>query len=409
MYLPRLIDGPLERILATLPAVSLMGPRACGKTTSMRRLAASIVRLDRPREAALFQADPDVALTMYPRPTLLDEWHEVPEILGAVKRAVDEDSRVGQFLLTGSVRIGARYTWPATGRVVRQTAFGLTQREIERSTSQLFIDRVSRDVMALLDISACDLNIIDYLERSAAGGFPDLVLNRANPDARAIWLDSYMQEMKSNDVKLAGGDPDPGRFSAFIEAVALNSSRIVDQATLRDTAGVSKITAAAYEKLLESIFFSERVPAWRSDRLDRLAALPKRYVLDTSLLMHILEADVDTTARDGAILGSVLDTFVAAQLRPEIATQVRGPNLMHLRDKGGRHEVDLILEYPHHRVVGIEVKATSSPGLDDARHLLWLRDKLGDQFIGGVVLHTGPRAFALSSRVVAAPIGSLWR
>lgn len=82
--------------------------------------------------------------------------------------------------------------------------------------------------------------------------------------------------------------------------------------------------------------------------------------------------------------------------------------LLHLRDKGGRHEVDLIVEFPRRRVVGIEVKATAAPGLDDARHLIWLRDQLGDQFMGGVVLHTGPSAFALSTRIVAAPISAIW-
>jgi predicted AAA+ superfamily ATPase len=404
-----MIDASLRRLVAALPAVSLVGPRACGKTTSMRRLAASVVSLDKAVDAVTFVADPDAALARYPRPTLLDEWHEVPGVLGAVKRAVDDDPAPGQFLLTGSVRIGAEFTWPATGRVVRRISYGLTQHEIERSTGALFIDRVADDVMALLDGPDSDLNIFDYLDRAARGGFPDVVLRQRDEEVQVAWLDSYLQEMRTNDVKLAGGDPDPAKFSAFIEAVALNSSRIVDQATLRETAGISKVTAAVYEDLLEAIFFSERVPAWRSDHLDRIAAMPKRYVLDTSLMMHLLGVDTDGAARNGAVLGAVLDTFVAAQLRPEVATWARPPKIMHLRDQRGRHEVDLILEFPRQRIVGLEIKATAAPALDDARHLLWLRDKLGDQFIGGVVLHTGPRPFALSQRVVAAPISALWR
>jgi len=59
-------------------------------------------------------------------------------------------------------------------------------------------------------------------------------------------------------------------------------------------------------------------------------------------------------------------------------------------------------------VAGIEIKATASPGADDARHLVWLRDRLGSRFTMGVVLHTGPTDFEMGDRIVAAPISTLW-
>jgi len=407
-YIPRLVDTVLPRIIETLPAVSIVGPRATGKTTSAATFAASVTHLDRRADAAAFVADPDAALARLPRPALLDEWQQVPDTLSAVKRAVDSDAAPGQFLLTGSVRIGKSHTWPATGRIVRQAIHGLTQREIVKYDGPLFVERVRQDVISLLDTPKSPLTLFDYLELAHVGGFPDLVVRNRPPDARARWLEAYLLELRTNDVKLVGGDPDPGKFANFIEAVALNSSRIVEQVTLRETVGISKNTAAAYEDLLEAVFFSERVPAWRTDRLDRLAALPKRYLLDTALLMHVMGVGADDAARDPAVLGAVLDTFVAAQLRPELAVLAPAPTLHHLRDKGGRHEVDIVLQFPRRRVVGIEVKATASPARDDARHLAWLAAQLGDDFVGGVVLHTGPTAFALSDKIVAAPISSLW-
>jgi hypothetical protein len=59
-------------------------------------------------------------------------------------------------------------------------------------------------------------------------------------------------------------------------------------------------------------------------------------------------------------------------------------------------------------VIGIEVKAAAAPAARDARHLVWLRDQLGDRFVAGVVLHTGPRVFEMGDRIVAAPISSIW-
>ena len=103
-YLPRLVDSVLRELLAELPAVLVVGPRAAGKTTTAARHAVSLVRLDRPAEAAAFHADPDAALASFDEPVVLDEWQEVPTVLGAVKRAVDTGPRPGRFLLTGSVR-----------------------------------------------------------------------------------------------------------------------------------------------------------------------------------------------------------------------------------------------------------------------------------------------------------------
>jgi uncharacterized protein len=111
---------------------------------------------------------------------------------------------------------------------------------------------------------------------------------------------------------------------------------------------------------------------------------------------------------DGELLGRVFDTFVAAQLRPQMGVSEARPRLHHLRTEQGRHEIDLIVELGGGRVVAIEVKAAAAPTVGDAKHLAWLRDRLGDRFLAGVVFHTGPRLYGLGERIVAAPIAALW-
>lgn len=82
--------------------------------------------------------------------------------------------------------------------------------------------------------------------------------------------------------------------------------------------------------------------------------------------------------------------------------------MAHLRLEHGRREVDLLLEAPDGRIGGVEIKATSAPTRDMARHQGWLRDELGAAFVQGVVFHTGPRAVRLDERIVALPICAIW-
>jgi predicted AAA+ superfamily ATPase len=175
-----------------------------------------------------------------------------------------------------------------------------------------------------------------------------------------------------------------------------------------DARHIDRRTAAGYDRRLEAVFFAERVPAWWSDQLTALTALPKRYVVDTSLMTNLLRADTDAIATQPGLLGQVVETFVAGQVRPELQVSRFRPTLHHVRDKGGRHEVDLLLDYGARGVVGLEIKATAAPGAEDAKHLVWLRDRLGGRFAAGIVLHTGPATFTLADKITAAPISTLW-
>lgn len=144
------------------------------------------------------------------------------------------------------------------------------------------------------------------------------------------------------------------------------------------------------------------------NRLKRLTKRPKRYLVDPALIAATLKLDVADVMGDGNLLGRVLDTFVVAQLRPELMSSSTRPRLHHLRTAEGRHEVDLVAELSGGRVIGIEIKAGGAGKPDDARRLAWLRDEIGERFVAGVVLHTGPYAYKLGERIVAAPICALW-
>ena len=137
-YLTRLVDPLLDEFLTDHPAVLVVGPRACGKTTTSWRHSAGRLRLDRPAEAAVVRADPDAAIAVGPFPLLIDEWQVAPDVLAAVKRAVDERPGPGRFVIAGSTQADLTAAgWAATGRLIRAEMFGLTEREIEGRAADL--------------------------------------------------------------------------------------------------------------------------------------------------------------------------------------------------------------------------------------------------------------------------------
>ncbi|MGH2945237.1 MAG: ATP-binding protein [Solirubrobacteraceae bacterium] len=383
------------------------GPRAAGKTTTAARHAATVVRLDRPAEAAVFRADPDVALREHDEPILLDEWQEVPAVLGAIKRAVDRDPHPGRFVLAGSVRADLdAATWPGTGRLVRVAMYGMTVRERRGDAdARPFLDRLAEGEQLGRSGDAPDLR--GYVDLALTSGFPEPALHMTSR-ARMGWLDGYADQLLTRDAIDLEPRRDPARLRRYFEAYALNSAGIVSDATLLQAAGINRKTAAAYERLLTNLFIVEALPAWTSNRLRRLSLGAKRYLVDPALAASVLRLDARAVLRDANLLGRLLDTFVVAQLRGELVVCETRPRLYHLREEHGRYEVDIVAELGGRAVLAFEVKADAAPDRDAARHLIWMRDRLGDRFARGVVLHTGPTAFELAERIIALPIRALW-
>ncbi|MGL5856840.1 MAG: ATP-binding protein [Angustibacter sp.] len=409
-YRPRLIDPVVADALGAFAAVMVVGPRAAGKTTTAARLAAQVDGLDIPDVAATYRADPDAALRRAERPLLIDEWQEVPEVLPAVKRAVDRDRTPGQFLLTGSIRATVDLsTWAGTGRVVRISMYPLTEREIagdvgaEGTVTQFLTGRFDG-----LPGRLPTLGIDDYLHHAVRGSFPELAFTDRTPRQRRLWLDSYLDDLVSRDMEAIGASRDPERLRRYLTALALNLAGQPSDASLIRDAGINARTADAYDRALTSLAVLDVVPAWASSRLKRLTKAGKRYLVDTGLAAAAAGVAEHDIVHDGDLRGRWFDAFATSQLRAELAAASPRLAVHHLRVEGGRHEIDLVIDVGRDRLFGVEFKAGAAPTHQDARHLAWLRDELGKNFAGGLVLHAGQAVVELDDRIAALPLSALW-
>jgi len=352
------------------------------------------------------------ALRLFAEPLLLDEWQEVPEVLGAVKRAVDKDSRPGRFLLTGSVRAELEnQMWPATGRAIRVQMYGVTQREIVRRldpNQPSFFDRLATADLGSFSLPVEVPDLPGYLELALRSAFPEIVFSGRDELNRRIWLDSYLEQLLTRDAERLAERRDPAKLRRYFEALALNTAGLAKDKTIYEAAGVNAKTAAAYDQLLTNLFVLDFVPAWSSNRLQRLVKNAKRYVVDAGLVGSSAGLTPRTVLAEGELFGRIIDTFGVSQLRPEAALSIERSRLYHLRVEDGRREIDLVVERDAGRVLGIEFKAGAVVGKDDAKHLRWLRDELGDRFLAGAVLHTGPAMYPIGDRVFAIPLCAIW-
>lgn len=408
-YVTRIVDGLLDELLESFPAVYLVGPRAAGKTTTAIRRAGTVLRLDDPQVRLAVAAAPDELISGLDEPVVIDEWQEVPDVLGAVKRSVDSDPRPGRFILTGSILSELdSHVWPGTGRILQVPMYGMSVREL-RGLAGLppFIDRVFAEGVEAVPAPRQHLTIRNYLDLMLEGSFPEPAL-RIPASRRRRWFSGYVEQMLTKDVSAIAPRRDPELLRRYLSVLAVNTAGIVADATLCSAAGVNSKTALAYQGLLQRMFVLDLMPAWFSNRLKRLTKAPKRHLVDPALVAAVLGLGKDAILYGPDMLGRLLDTFVTAQLRAEVAASDHNPRLCHLREEHGRHEVDLIVESAAGQLLAIEVKAAGTASQADARHLAWLRDDLGASFTAGVVFHSGPHVFPLGDRIVAAPISSLW-
>ncbi len=410
VYLSRLVDPVLSDALDAFAAVMVVGPRAAGKTTSAVKLAVQVDRLDVPDVAATYRADPDAALKRARRPLVIDEWQEVPEVLAAVKRAVDRDRTPGQFILTGSIRATTdRSTWAGTGRVVRVDMHPLTEREVVGDIGHDgLVARLMSDWIEAVPQRLPELTIDDYVRLALRSSFPELALASRTERQRRLWLDSYVDDLVTRDVAAIDVPRDPERLRRYVTTLALNlAGQPSDAALIRDS-GINAKTSAAYDRALISLAILDIVPGWSSSRLKRLTKGAKRYLVDTALAAAAAGVNEHDIVTNSDLRGRWFDAFAAMQLRAELAVASPKMAMHHLRVEGGRHEIDLTIDIGRNRIFAIEFKAGAAPTREDARHLLWLRDELGKNFVGGVVLHAGQAVVELDDRIAALPLSALW-
>jgi predicted AAA+ superfamily ATPase len=359
-YRSRIADRLLGDALAALGAVVIEGPKACGKTETARRLAASEVLLDLDTQAMeAASVDPRLIL-QGAAPRLIDEWQRQPRIWDAVRREVDSRKAAGQFILTGSATPNdeaSRHSGAGRMAIVGMRPMTLYEQEI--STGRI-------SLADLLDggeppSGKATLELADYVERIVIGGWPGL-LGYSRQEAEQF-MHGYLGMIVERDVDMiSGARRDPRRVRRFLEAYAQLTahpaalSTIVSRAAGEDIEALSRWAAAPYLDALRRLMIVDEVDAWSPELRSRtrLMSTPKRHLVDPSLAAALLKAGPDRLLRELRTLGFLFESLVTRDLR--VYASANDASLFHYRERGGELEVDLIVERNDGAWVAAEVK-----------------------------------------------------
>ena len=406
-YLRRHMDGRLARLLEVHPACLVEGVRGAGKTSTAQQIAASMLRLDHPPTAEQMANDPEAVCASLPSPVLIDEWQRVPEVWDAVRRMIDDDRSPGRFILSGSSRSAVTVdVHTGAGRILPLRLRPMTLSERRGKAPEVALEDLAEHGVEAARGARSPLSPAEQVAPTVESGLPGY-LGLGEADHHEA-LRAYLDLAVARDLaEITSTVRNPSKLRSYLQAYGAVVGTTAEHATIHHAAGVAKATGEAYHDLLSRLGLLEELPGWSHNRLKRLTRRPKRHLVDPALAAADHHETAEVLRGRRTRLGELFESVVVGQLRSAADALGLSWRFGHLRSAGGDHEIDLVADLPDGGVLAFEAELAHSVSRADIRQLSALRDRLGEVFRAGLVVHPGTTAFRIDDRIAAVPLGAL--
>lgn len=392
-----------------MPVMLIVGPRQCGKTTLSKAigqdLGMSYISCDNISTLASIQFDPAGFLNNQAKPLIIDEAQRAPELFLPIKVDVDDNRNPGRYLLTGSANplLVPNLGDGLTGRMGICNMWPLSQGEIrgvkENFLKSLFGNEYWKAGYPIMS----QHEIVEILMK---GGFPNVVAARSSEERRE-WCNDYLFNALQKDINDLSRIEHFSQMPSLLYSIANRIGSPININSLTALMRTSEATIRRYIELLKSLFLLYPLPSWSRNIDKKLSKASKIYFSDTALLLKSMDFDEERLLKLPNVLRQVFENFVVMELVKQ-ATWSPEPIKLHHYRTHDQKEVDIVLESPSGKVIGIEIKLSSIVRQDDLKGLMSLKDYCGSDFHKGIIFYTGDKTLPFGDSFTALPITALW-
>ena len=422
-YRQRVADAMLSRKLESMGAVLVEGPKWCGKTTTCKQFAKSVLDLSDPdvldRVTALAEIDIKRFLEG-DTPRLIDEWQEIPKFWDAIRHRVDSLDGAGYFLMTGSAVVPEdkrkHIHHSGTGRISRLRMRPMSLWESGESSGTISMSALFGGKEVVTENSKeHTLDEIAYL--ICRGGWPKAV--ERGGDVALDYAKEYVNAVAESDISRVDDNPrSPVRVRRLLRSLSRMQATQASLASIRrdmasnDESSLSEVTVASYHDALAKIFVVENARAWSPNLRAKSSVRTSetRYFVDPSIATASLGIGPGNLLDDLATFGLLFETMAVRDLR--VYADAIGGGVEHYHDKTGL-ECDCVIHLPNGDFALVEVKLGGETLIEEGVKTL---DRLSTLINGKlsrrpafkmVLTAVGGYAYMRKDGIWVAPIGSL--
>lgn len=372
-YKKRIADKLLKLKLEAFGATLIVGPKGCGKTTTAKQQAKSVIEFQdedmRDKYLSVANNVPS-KLLIGDNPRLFDEWQDAPKIWGAIRKSVDDRNESGLYILTGSSSQTVNTPHTGTTRISTLKMYPMSLFESEESSGEISLIELFNNKK--LDFVESKLTIDKLIFAICRGGWPRALLNKTPESQLEIANDLFYQTCHRDISSIDNVKRNPLWAEKILKSYSRNICTLAETKTIFgdvvSTTDISKTSYYDYIQALEKLYIIEDIPAWcpsiRSK--DAIRATNKRNLIDPSIAVAALGITPDYFNTDFKTLGFLFESLCIRDLK--IYSSKMNGELSYYHDRYGL-EADSVLHLKDGRYALLEFKLGTKEIDEGAKHL----------------------------------------